>query len=97
MALPQDIRPLNSELADLDHALVQEIPWIETKPGQCLERKVLWVGPRIGPLGGAAEMEEGLRRAAAQGDPQRGLRLHPLGQGLQVRNNVSITRRRLPA
>ena len=33
MALPQDIRPLNSELAD-SITRSSETPWIETKPGQ---------------------------------------------------------------
>src|SRR3569833_665633 len=46
MALPQDIRPLNSELAD-SITRSSEIPWIETKPGQAWT-KVLWVGPESG-------------------------------------------------
>ena len=46
MALPQDIRPLNSELAD-SITRSSEIPWIESKPGQAWT-KVLWVGPESG-------------------------------------------------
>ena len=46
MALPQDIRPLNSELAD-SITRSSEIPWIETKLGQAWT-KVLWVGPESG-------------------------------------------------
>jgi anti-sigma factor ChrR (cupin superfamily) len=46
MALPQDIRPLNSELAD-SITRSSEIPWIETKLGQA-STKVLWVGPESG-------------------------------------------------
>jgi anti-sigma factor ChrR (cupin superfamily) len=46
MALPQDIRPLNSELAD-SITRSSQIPWIETKPGQAWT-KVLWVGPESG-------------------------------------------------
>ena len=46
MALPQDIRPLNSELAD-SITRSSEIPWIETKPGQAWT-KVLGVGPESG-------------------------------------------------
>lgn len=46
MALPQDIRPVNSELAD-SITRSSEIPWIETKPGQAWT-KVLWVGPESG-------------------------------------------------
>ena len=40
MALPQDIRPVNSELAD-SITRSSEIPWIETKPGEAWT-KVLW-------------------------------------------------------
>ena len=46
MALPQDIRPLNSELAD-SITRSSEIPWIETKPGEAWT-KVLWVGQESG-------------------------------------------------
>jgi anti-sigma factor ChrR (cupin superfamily) len=46
MALPQDIRPINSELAD-SITRSSEIPWTETKPGQAWT-KVLWVGPESG-------------------------------------------------
>ena len=46
MALPQDIRPVNSELAD-SITRSAEIPWIETKPGEAWT-KVLWVGPESG-------------------------------------------------
>src|SRR5205085_1755996 len=46
MALPQDIRPVNNELAD-SITRSSEIPWIETKPGQAWT-KVLWVGPESG-------------------------------------------------
>ena len=46
MALPQDIRPLNNELAD-SITRSSEIPWIETKPGQAWT-KVLWVGQESG-------------------------------------------------
>ena len=46
MALPQDIRPINNELAD-SITRSAEIPWIETRPGQAWT-KVLWVGPESG-------------------------------------------------
>ena len=46
MALPQDIRPLNSELAD-SITRSSEIPWIETKSGMAWT-KVLWVGQESG-------------------------------------------------
>ena len=46
MALPQDIRPVNSELAD-SITRSSEIPWIETKPGEAWT-KVLWVGQESG-------------------------------------------------
>src|SRR5207253_9670059 len=46
MALPQDIRPLNGELAD-SITRSSEIPWIETKPGEAWT-KVLWVGQESG-------------------------------------------------
>ena len=46
MALPQDIRPINSELAD-SITRSSEIPWIETKPGMAWT-KVLWVGQESG-------------------------------------------------
>ena len=46
MALPQDIRPVNNELAD-SITRSSEIPWIETKPGQAWT-KVLWVGEESG-------------------------------------------------
>jgi hypothetical protein len=46
MALPQDIRPLNSELAD-SITRSSRFPWIETKPGMAWT-KVLWVGQESG-------------------------------------------------
>src|SRR5260370_19976267 len=46
MALPQDIRPLNSELAD-SITRSAAIPWIETKPGMAWTT-VLWVGQESG-------------------------------------------------
>src|SRR6185503_3803103 len=69
--------PAEQRARRLDHALV----------GDSLDRDQAWPGldqgavgrARIGPLGGAAEVEEGLRRAAAQASERR-LRLHPLGQ-----------------
>lgn len=46
MPLPQDIRPINSQLADTI-ARSSKMPWIETKPGQAWS-KVLWIGPESG-------------------------------------------------
>ncbi len=46
MALPQDIRPVNNELAD-SITRGADTPWIETKPGLAWT-KVLWVGQESG-------------------------------------------------
>jgi quercetin dioxygenase-like cupin family protein len=46
MALPQDIQPINSELADSITRSAQ-VPWIETRLGEAWT-KVLWVGPESG-------------------------------------------------
>jgi len=46
MALPQDIRPANSELMD-SLARSSQMEWIETDPGQAW-MKVLWTGPETG-------------------------------------------------
>ncbi|MCK9993776.1 MAG: hypothetical protein Dbin4_02296 [Alphaproteobacteria bacterium] len=46
MPLPQDIRPVNSELMD-SLARSSQMEWIETDPGQAW-MKVLWTGPETG-------------------------------------------------
>lgn len=46
MPLPQDIRPVNSELMD-SLARSSQMQWIETDPGQAW-MKVLWTGPETG-------------------------------------------------
>ncbi|MSP44218.1 MAG: DUF4437 domain-containing protein [Alphaproteobacteria bacterium] len=46
MALPQDIRPANSELMD-SLARSSQMEWIETDPGMAW-MKVLWTGPETG-------------------------------------------------
>jgi hypothetical protein len=46
MALPQDIRPVNSELAN-SITRSADIPWIETKLGESWT-KTLWVGSESG-------------------------------------------------
>ena len=46
MPLPQDIKPVNSELMD-SLARSSQMEWIETDPGQAW-MKVLWTGPETG-------------------------------------------------
>ncbi len=46
MPLPQDIKPVNSELMD-SLARSSQMDWIETDPGQAW-MKVLWTGPETG-------------------------------------------------
>lgn len=46
MALPQDITPLNDQLADT-HINPDKLEWLETEPGNAWI-KVLWTGPETG-------------------------------------------------
>lgn len=49
MALPQDIRPINDQLADTIVRTSKE-PWIETSPGMAF-MKILWLGHETGRWG----------------------------------------------
>ena len=57
MALPQDITPFDSQLAD---TVVQtaDMQWIETDPGQAY-MKVLWTGPESGRWAGLFKWKQG--------------------------------------
>ena len=84
MALPQDIRPVNNELAD-SITRSSEIPWIETKPGQAWT-KVLWVGEESGRWAVLLKWKKGYTAP-----PHKHLSAafaFILSGKLQVRNNV---------
>ena len=84
MALPQDIRPLNSELAEFDHALVGDsLDRDQARPG--LEQGA--VGrPRIGPLAVLLKWKKGCRAAGTR--YLSAAFAFILSGKLQVRNNV---------
>ena len=84
MALPQDIRPLNSELAD-SITRSSEIPWIETKPGQAWT-KVLWVGPESGRWAVLLKWKKGY--VAPPHKHLAGAHAYVISGKLQVRNSV---------
>ena len=84
MALPQEIRPINSELADSITGS-SEMPWIETKPGQAWT-KVLWVGQESGRWAVLLKWKKGY--VAPPHKHLSGAFAFVLSGKLQVRNNV---------
>ena len=84
MALPQDIRPVNNELAD-SITRSAEIPWIETKPGMAWT-KVLWVGKESGRWAVLLKWKKGY--VAPPHKHLAGAHAFIISGKLQVRNGV---------
>ena len=84
MPLPQDIRPVNAQLAD-QIARTAEMPWIETKPGMAWS-KVLWVGPESGRWAVLLKWKKGYVAPAHK--HLSAAFVYVLSGRLQVRDNV---------
>ncbi|MGE3743942.1 MAG: cupin domain-containing protein [Geminicoccaceae bacterium] len=86
MALPQDIRPVNSELVE---TLVRstEMDWIETSPGKAY-MKILWLSPETGRWSVLLRWLKGY--VARPHKHLSGAHVYMLSGKLQVRDSILV-------